>query len=163
MPFRSEAQRRYLFAKHPDVAREFAEATPKGKKLPEKVKRAYVLGGADALDVLGLKSAAEELRLKIPDRTFHGFDAARKAETNRANKKADCMPGMPGMPGTQDSNDLEKMLEGLDAPISPNTQLSTRDPLDRATAWGTPSNLAAGDTASRLGDMGQPTAVGTVF
>lgn len=157
MPFRSESQRRFLFAKHPDVAREFADATPKGKKLPEKVKRAYVLGGAAALDKLGLKSAAEELRLKIPDRTFHGFDAARKAESERANKKADCTPG------AEDSDDLEKMLEEIDAPISPNTQLSTRDPLDRATAWGAPSNLSAGDTASRLGDMGQPTAVGTVF
>lgn len=154
MPFRSESQRRYLWARHPDVAREFADATPKGKKLPEKVKRAYVLGGADALDALGLKSAAEELRLKIPDRTFHGFDAARKAESERANKKAEC---------AEDATDLEKMLEGLDAPISPNTQMSTRDPLDRATSWGSPSNLSAGDTASRLGDMGQPTAVGTVF
>lgn len=154
MPFKSEAQRRFLWAKHPDVAREFADATPKGQKLPDKVKRAYVLGGADALDALGLKHAAEELRLKIPDRTFHGFDAARKSEAVRANKKAEC---------AQDSNDLEKMLENLDAPVSPNTQLSTRDPLDRATAWGSPSNLSAGDTASRLGDMGQPTAVGTVF
>lgn len=38
MPFKSKAQRRYLFANDPAVAREFAAATPKGKKLPEKVK-----------------------------------------------------------------------------------------------------------------------------
>lgn len=37
MPFRSEAQRRYLFAKHPEVAKEFAAHTPKGAKLPEHV------------------------------------------------------------------------------------------------------------------------------
>lgn len=37
MPFKSEAQRRYLFAKHPAVAREFAQATPKGAKLPQHV------------------------------------------------------------------------------------------------------------------------------
>jgi len=37
MPFKSQAQRRFLFARHPKIAREFAEATPKGKKLPEKV------------------------------------------------------------------------------------------------------------------------------
>jgi hypothetical protein len=153
VPFKSEAQRRYLFAKHPDVAKEFAAATPKGAKLPDKVKSAYVLGGADALSKLGLKSAAEELRLKIPERSFHGFEAARKSEAERAHKKA----------GAEDANDLEKMLESLDAPISPNTQLSTRDPLDRATAWGTPSNLSAGDAASRLGDMGQTTATGAVF
>jgi hypothetical protein len=46
MPFKSQAQRRYLFAKHPEVAKEFAAATPKGKKLPEHVKGGKkMLGG----------------------------------------------------------------------------------------------------------------------
>lgn len=40
MPFKSNAQRKYLFAKEPAVAREFAAHTPKGKKLPEHVKKA---------------------------------------------------------------------------------------------------------------------------
>lgn len=39
MPFKSEAQRRYMYAKHPKIAREFQSATPKGAKLPEHVKR----------------------------------------------------------------------------------------------------------------------------
>ena len=39
MPFVSNAQRKYLFAKEPEVAKEFAAATPKGKKLPEHVKK----------------------------------------------------------------------------------------------------------------------------
>lgn len=39
MPFASKAQRRYLFAKEPAVAREFAAATPKGAKLPEKANK----------------------------------------------------------------------------------------------------------------------------
>jgi hypothetical protein len=39
MPFKSKAQRAYLFAKHPEVAKEFAAATPKGAKLPEHVKK----------------------------------------------------------------------------------------------------------------------------
>lgn len=39
MPFKSKAQKRYLFATNPKVAKEFAEKTPKGKKLPEKVKK----------------------------------------------------------------------------------------------------------------------------
>jgi len=39
MPFKSEAQRKFLFAKRPKIAKEFAEHTPKGKKLPKKVKR----------------------------------------------------------------------------------------------------------------------------
>jgi hypothetical protein len=38
MPFKSEAQRRYLYAKNPKVAKEFEAKTPKGKKLPKKVK-----------------------------------------------------------------------------------------------------------------------------
>lgn len=38
MPFVSEAQRRYMWANHPEMAREFQDATPKGKKLPEHVK-----------------------------------------------------------------------------------------------------------------------------
>lgn len=38
MPFKSEAQRSYLFANEPKVAKEFAAHTPKGAKLPEHVK-----------------------------------------------------------------------------------------------------------------------------
>lgn len=38
MPFKSKAQRRYLYANEPEVAKEFEAHTPKGKKLPEKVK-----------------------------------------------------------------------------------------------------------------------------
>lgn len=39
MPFKSKAQRRFLFATNPKVAKEFAAHTPKGKKLPQHVKR----------------------------------------------------------------------------------------------------------------------------
>ena len=37
MPFKSKAQQRYMFAKHPEIAKEFAEATPNIKRLPEHV------------------------------------------------------------------------------------------------------------------------------
>ena len=37
MPFASESQRRYLWMKHPSVAKEFASKTPKDAKLPEHV------------------------------------------------------------------------------------------------------------------------------
>lgn len=37
MPFKSAAQRRFLYAKHPKVAKTFAEHTPKGANLPERV------------------------------------------------------------------------------------------------------------------------------
>jgi hypothetical protein len=38
MPFKSQAQRRFLFATNPAVAKEFAAATPKGAKLPDHVR-----------------------------------------------------------------------------------------------------------------------------
>jgi hypothetical protein len=39
MPFKSKAQRRYLYSQKPKVAKEFASKTKKGAKLPEKVKK----------------------------------------------------------------------------------------------------------------------------
>lgn len=36
MPFRSEAQRRWMFANDPKMAKRWAKETPK-KKLPEKI------------------------------------------------------------------------------------------------------------------------------
>lgn len=39
MPMKSQAQRRYLHAKLPKIAAEFERATPKGKKLPQHVKK----------------------------------------------------------------------------------------------------------------------------
>ncbi len=38
-PFLSKAQRRFMYANHPEIANEFEAATPKGAKLPEHVKR----------------------------------------------------------------------------------------------------------------------------
>lgn len=40
MPFKSDAQRKFLFAKHPEIAKEFASKTPKGANLPEHVANA---------------------------------------------------------------------------------------------------------------------------
>jgi hypothetical protein len=39
MPFKSSDQRKFLFANYPDVAARYAAETPKGKKLPKKVKK----------------------------------------------------------------------------------------------------------------------------
>lgn len=39
MPFKSQAQRRFLYAREPEVAEKFAEHTQRGKKLPERVQR----------------------------------------------------------------------------------------------------------------------------
>ena len=37
MPFKSQSQRGYIYIHHPELAKEFEEKTPKGKKLPHKV------------------------------------------------------------------------------------------------------------------------------
>lgn len=39
MPFKSEAQRKWMWAKDPVMAKKWAKHTPKGKKLPEHVKK----------------------------------------------------------------------------------------------------------------------------
>ena len=36
MPFQSQAQRGFMYAKHPKMAKEFESKTPKGKPLPYK-------------------------------------------------------------------------------------------------------------------------------
>ena len=39
MPFKSEAQKGYLYANKPKLAKEFQAKTPKGAKLPPKLKQ----------------------------------------------------------------------------------------------------------------------------
>mgnify|MGYP001599433273 FL=1 len=39
MPFKSKAQAKFMFAKHPKIAKEFASKTPSIKELPQKVKK----------------------------------------------------------------------------------------------------------------------------
>lgn len=39
MPMKSKAQRAYLWATDPKLAKKFEDETPKGKKLPAKAKK----------------------------------------------------------------------------------------------------------------------------
>jgi len=39
MPFKSRAQRAYMYIHHPRIAKRWSKHTPKGKKLPYKVRR----------------------------------------------------------------------------------------------------------------------------
>jgi len=38
MPFKSKQQRRWMYATHPQMAKQWESVTPKGKPLPKKVK-----------------------------------------------------------------------------------------------------------------------------
>jgi hypothetical protein len=39
MPFKSQAQRKWMFANQPEMAERWARKTPKGKKLPKKLNK----------------------------------------------------------------------------------------------------------------------------
>ncbi len=39
MPYKSQAQRRWMHANKPEMAKEWDAATPAGKKLPQHVKK----------------------------------------------------------------------------------------------------------------------------
>lgn len=39
MPFKNQAQRKWMFANKPEMAERWAEETPQGKKLPKKLKK----------------------------------------------------------------------------------------------------------------------------
>lgn len=39
MPFKSKAQRGYMWKFHPEIAKEFQAHTPKGAKLPARVNK----------------------------------------------------------------------------------------------------------------------------
>lgn len=117
------------------------------KALPEHVKKAHALGAAHALAFL--KLGGEELRLKIPSRTFHGFEAAKKSIAKSA----------------QDGVNADALASALDAikpPRTPGDETKAKDPLDRAPAWGAPSTLSGGDAGSRASDLGQPTTFGGI-
>lgn len=40
MPFQSQAQRKFMYAKHPEIAKEFEEKTPEGPLPEHKAKQA---------------------------------------------------------------------------------------------------------------------------
>lgn len=48
MPFKSDAQRRWMYANHPQMAKRWQEHTPKGKDLPEHVKKSFYNAGKAA-------------------------------------------------------------------------------------------------------------------
>jgi hypothetical protein len=47
MPMQSKAQRRFLWARHPEIAERWEKHTPKSKKLPEHVKKSQALGESE--------------------------------------------------------------------------------------------------------------------
>ena len=48
MPFRSQAQRAWMHINKPEMAKKWEKHTPKGKKLPERVKSESLINRIDA-------------------------------------------------------------------------------------------------------------------
>ncbi len=69
MPFESKAQQRFMFAKHPRVAKRWADHTPDMKKLPEKKMKKT---SADLADLVVKRAAVltEAKRDKLPEKAF---------------------------------------------------------------------------------------------
>lgn len=164
MPFKSKAQQRFMYAVHPELAREFQAETPKNVKLPEKVKAAYFRGRAEAFDSFGLRQAGEELRLQLPRREFHGHRAAFKVGKKREEKQAEAAAAtQPLEPQAHPDNPVERftqMLDGLST--EGKAEALPAGPLERDPTWGSPADLSAGDAGSRVDTMGQPTGIGSV-
>jgi hypothetical protein len=120
------------------------------------VKRAFVLGHADAWAAYGFKQAAEEIRLKLPRREFHGLDAALRSEKMRNEKKADSgMTPPPVGPQTGPDGSVEQLTEilrALPVPQSTGSQ-GGKDPLDRGTLWSGPLSIDNGALASAGGGI----------
>lgn len=157
-----------MFANEPEMAKRWQEHTPKGKKLPERVvKKAFDVGVDAALERFGVKTAAEEIRLKIPTRQFHGLDAAWRSSADRAGRKmAVDHSREPLEPQATPEAPVEKltaMLQGLKLPHIAGGNNAAKDKLDREVSWGPPSNMGGGDTANRGSDMGQMTGYGGAF
>lgn len=123
----------------------------------EHIKTSHSLGVAAALGRFGLKRAGEELRLKIPERKFHGWDAAHKVVSDGAEKKLANAFG-----DRRTSENLAQLLCALEGGPDAATATASKNPLDRSTSWGPSTNPAAGDAAGRLSDMGQGSGFGGV-
>lgn len=166
MPMKSEAQRAWMWANHPEMAERWEKHTPKGKKLPKHVKHAFLEGTADALEHFGLKTAAAECRLKIPkpaEGAFHGVDDAFRNEARKnAAEEGQNLPLEPQASPDAPVERLTAMLQALPNPTVPSND-ARKDPLDRETMWGGPTNLSGGDAGGRASDLGQPSSVGTVM
>lgn len=92
MPFKSKAQRRWMYANEPEIAKRWEKHTPKGKKIPEKVKektaamtpqqKAYINGFVKKAATHGLSSKQALILLKEAEpQSYKRFMDSYKAQT----------------------------------------------------------------------------------
>ena len=74
MPFVSQQQRKYMYSQKPNLAKEFEKETPKGKKLPKKVKKEEIEGAlGDVYAVQKPYSGCEVGKLVHPFAPMNGI------------------------------------------------------------------------------------------
>lgn len=137
---KSKAQRRFLWATNPEVAGDFEESTPPGKKLPEHVKRSAL---SEAVPVR--RPRTEELRLKRrlnDDGEFFGHDGiVRQA----------CM----------NADEVAEVIHKVDQELTDwrSNSRPTRPNRTSMVHWGTSANPNAGpvgNSPTGVGNLGYP-------
>ena len=90
MPFESQAQRRFMYAKDPKMARRFEKKTPKNKKLPErkgKPIRKYYMNKSDGAHMMSaFDSAWLVLKAPIDEQGNFVHDSAPSEESMSDNR-----------------------------------------------------------------------------
>jgi len=130
---KSKAQRRWMWANEPDMAARWEKETPNGKRLPEKVKHAYIKGAADALDIYGLKTAAKECRRKIPQKPSNGkFHGAKAAFRTEASKNAELEPPMPPLPADEVPGGILPEVPPMEEPPAEGLPIEGEEPQEGA-------------------------------
>lgn len=110
MPFKSDAQRRFMYARHPEIAKRWQKHTPKGADLPERVgkkpkekRAAYELGFE-----IGCKQAARGLNPFAALQSLWNVFARNRA-AQATMRKLPLRPPKPAAPKTPVQAELERM------------------------------------------------------
>jgi len=132
MPLKSKAQQRYMFAKHPRMAKRWAHETPNIKELPEKVKESVALfrGFSSELEKLAKKSAAAKLQSLKARQKEKSEATTREAKAQMALMGTSAGLGVtvmalmksPGQPGTAEAmtSHVHEMAKKMGLPEAVN-------------------------------------------
>lgn len=139
-----------MHANHPEVAEQWEKHTPPGKlpkrvnKKAPKIKEAYDAGSSEAMIRFGLKVAANEIRLKIPKRQFHGMDKAFGTRNAMDPGRPGTSPLEPQARPDQPTEMLAEMLQGLPEHHGPNNANAAYGDIDRPVAWSGHTDVSRG-------------------
>ena len=113
------------------------------KKVP-KIKEAYAAGESEALVQFGLKIAANEIRLKIPKRQFHGIDKAFGTRNAMGPERNGTAPLEPQASPDQPTEMLAEMLQALPEHQGPTNSNAAYNGFDRPVAWSSHADVSRG-------------------